>query len=393
MNKIERLIAQLCPEGVPKVRLGQVTQESTDRNIGAEIQRVRSVTSTAGLVDTETFWENSRTSSDTSSYKILRYGTFAYNPSRINIGSIAWSQEQAPVVVSPMYVVFELNREFIDPEFLMHFFKSSIGKQQIEGLTESGARFRLPYDNLSKIKIQLPPISVQEEIVSILSKFTELEAELQAELEARAKQYEFFRSSLIESRSLEVGKKIGSVEHQKLGDNSPPLVPLGELVRIRNGKDYKHLSSGEIPVYGSGGIMTHVAESAYEKPSVLIPRKGSLGNLFFVDKPFWTVDTIFWTEIGDRIEPKFLYYFLKTQRLEELNLAGGVPSLTQTTLNALMIPVPQLDIQREVVALLDAFSSMISNIETGLPTEITARRQQYEYYRNKLLTFKELKAS
>lgn len=82
---------------------------------------------------------------------------------------------------------------------------------------------------------------------------------------------------------------------------------LGDVARIKNGKDHKKLADGKFPVYGSGGIMRYADEYAYNKPSVLIPRKGSLGNLFFVDVPFWTVDTIFYTKIDEsQIYPKFL---------------------------------------------------------------------------------------
>jgi type I restriction enzyme S subunit len=94
--------------------------------------------------------------------------------------------------------------------------------------------------------------------------------------------------------------------------------PLDGVARIRNGRDYKTLGAGTIPVYGSGGIMTTVDTAVHPGPSVLIPRKGSLGNLFYVDEPFWTVDTIFYTEVDARqILPKFLYYFVRTLRLAE----------------------------------------------------------------------------
>jgi len=158
---------------------------------------------------------------------------------------------------------------------------------------------------------------------------------------------------------------------------------LGDLARIRNGRDYKSLCDGDVPVYGTGGIMTYVDTAAYDKPSVLIPRKGSLNKLYYVDVPFWTVDTIFYTEIGDRLVPKFLYYFLLTQRLEEMNQAGGIPSLTQTALNPLQIPVPSLNVQREIVRILDSFSAL----EAELEAELEARRIQYAHYRADLLTF------
>src|SRR4051812_32479298 len=115
-----------------------------------------------------------------------------------------------------------------------------------------------------------------------------------------------------------------------------PFKRLGDVVRIKNGKDHKPLGEGDIPVYGSGGVMRYADTFAYDKPSVLIPRKGSLGNLFYVDVPFWTVDTIFYTEIDEtQASPKFLYYFLTTVGLGEMNQAGGVPSQTQSVLNEL----------------------------------------------------------
>lgn len=155
--------------------------------------------------------------------------------------------------------------------------------------------------------------------------------------------------------------------------------PLKELLRIRNGRDYKLLSSGTVPVYGSGGVMTHVSEAIGFGPTVLIPRKGSLDNVFFVEGPFWTVDTIFYTEIGPEVEPKYLYYNLKRMRLSQMNEAAGVPSMNQKKLGQIRIPVPPLEVQREIVRILDQF--------TTLEAELEARRAQYEYYRNQLLSY------
>lgn len=158
---------------------------------------------------------------------------------------------------------------------------------------------------------------------------------------------------------------------------------LGDVLRIKNGKDHKSLDDGEIPVYGSGGIMRYADTAAAEGPSVLIPRKGSLGNLFYVEGPFWVVDTIFRTEINlSLIEPKFLYHQLLTMGLGGMNQAGGVPSQTQSVLNLLRIPVPPLEVQREIVRILDQFTQL----ETELETELEARRSQYEHYAGALLS-------
>ena len=140
-------------------------------------------------------------------------------------------------------------------------------------------------------------------------------------------------------------------------------VTLSQVVVIKNGKDYKHFGTGNIPVYGTGGIIAYIDHAAYDKPSVLIPRKGSIDKLYYVDVPFWTVDTIFYTDINtDIIEPKFVYFLLQMQHLEKLNTAGGVPSLTQTVLNTVKIPLPPLPVQREIVRILDNFTELTAEL-------------------------------
>ena len=168
---------------------------------------------------------------------------------------------------------------------------------------------------------------------------------------------------------------------------------LEDIAIIKNGRDYKHLGRGNIPVYGSGGIMSYADAYVYEKPTVLIPRKGSLGNVFYVDTPFWNVDTVFYTIIDtSNVLPKFLYYVLLKEQLEKLNTAGGVPSLTQTVLNKILIPVPPPEVQEEIVKILDHFTDLAAELQVELQVELQARKEQYEYYRNKLLTFAKIGA-
>jgi len=127
---------------------------------------------------------------------------------------------------------------------------------------------------------------------------------------------------------------------QELCPNGVEYKELGEVVKIKNGKNWKKLGTGDIPVYGSGGIMGYVDTFSYNKPSVLIPRKGSLQNIFYTDGPIWNVDTIFYTEIGDFVIPKFLFYVVQSLHLEKMNEATTVPSQTQGKLNKIKIPIP-----------------------------------------------------
>lgn len=158
---------------------------------------------------------------------------------------------------------------------------------------------------------------------------------------------------------------------------------LGEIVKIKNGKDWKRLNVGNIPVYGSGGVMAYVDKFTYDKPTVLIPRKGSITNIFYVETPIWNVDTIYYTEIDiNKLIPKFFYYYMKTVDLMKLDTGSGRPSLTKAILNEIQIPIPPLPVQQEIVRILDAFTKLTAE----LTAELTARKKQYEYYRDKLLT-------
>ena len=135
--------------------------------------------------------------------------------------------------------------------------------------------------------------------------------------------------------------------------------------------------------------MGYVDKASYNEPSVLIPRKGSINNLFYVDKPFWNVDTIFYTVIDkEQILPKFLFYFLCNYNIGQLSTNSTRPSLTQSILAKIKIPIPPLSEQQRIVSILDKFDTLTSSISEGLPKEIELRRKQYEYYREQLLSFR-----
>lgn len=136
---------------------------------------------------------------------------------------------------------------------------------------------------------------------------------------------------------------------------------LSEICTIKYGKDHKKLKDGDIPVYGSGGIMRYVDTEIHNKKSVLIPRKGTLGNLFLAIPPFWTVDTIFWTDIDTKqVNEEFLFYNMKTKNLAELNVGTAVPSLTTAVLNEVLINIPPLPEQK---AIADTLSCLDDKIE------------------------------
>ena len=125
--------------------------------------------------------------------------------------------------------------------------------------------------------------------------------------------------------------------------NADPAWPLGhlsDLITVRYGKDHKKLDDGPFPVYGSGGVMRYVERPIYEKESVLIPRKGTLNNVMYVNEPFWSVDTMFFTEMKLPDVAKFVFHFVKSKDLAALNAGSAVPSMTTDILNAMELCIP-----------------------------------------------------
>lgn len=118
---------------------------------------------------------------------------------------------------------------------------------------------------------------------------------------------------------------------------------LSDLVTIRYGKDHKKLADGSYPVYGSGGIMRYVERPLYDKESVLIPRKGTLNNVMYVNEPFWSVDTMFFTEMKLPNVAKFVFHFVNSKDLTSLNSGSAVPSMTTEILNTMELSIPDAD--------------------------------------------------
>lgn len=362
LSKLEKLIEELCFNGVEYKTIGEVA------NI------VRGKVISKGYIK-DNFGEYPVYSSQTENNgKLGCISTYDFNGEYLtwttdgaNAGTIFY--RNGKFSITNVCGLIDVKSKKILVKFL-YYFLSIVSKRYVNyGMGNP----KLMSNVMSKILIPVPPLPVQEEIVRILDVFTELTEELTEELTSRNKQYEYYRNKLFSI--------IENVEYKTLD----------KVLKIKNGKDYKHLKSGNVPVYGSGGIMTYVDTAAYDKPSVLIPRKGSLDKLYYVNRPFWNVDTIFYTEINNRlILPKFVFYFLQTQHLEKLNNAGGVPSLTQSVLNKVKIPVPPLEEQQRIVDILDRFDKLCNDISEGLPAEIEVRQKQYKYYRDKLLTFKPL---
>ncbi|HEL2139487.1 TPA: restriction endonuclease subunit S [Streptococcus suis] len=373
MNHIEKMLQDYCPNGVEWKELGEVLDYEQPTK----------------------YIVNSKDYNEEYPIPVLTAGqTFILGHTNETEGVYAASKEK-PIII---FDDFTTASKWVDFEFKVKSSAMKILTIQNEQVSKVLIRYVWHYlgtitykpaqhgrqwiGTYSKIKIPIPPLKIQEEIVQILDKFTEYVTELTAELTLRQKQYNYFRDYLLNFDSDSSGganNKVYQVEWKMLKD----------IAKLKNGKDWKSLSVGDVPVYGSGGAMGEfVSEYAYNKPTVLIPRKGSISNLFYLEKPFWNVDTIYYTEIDEsQLVPRYLYYYLATIDLESMATNPTRPSLTQAILDKIPIPVPSLPIQQRIVQVLDNFDAVCNDLNIGLPKEIELRQKQYDYYREKLLTF------
>lgn len=392
----KEILDKVCPKGVIQVQLEELVSESRERNKACSFSDVRSVSARYGLISTNEYFDNSPASKETSAYKVVRPGMFAYNPARINIGSIAFSSLQQPVIVSPMYIVFSVDEKKVNPHYLLTWMKSNRGIHEISSRVEVGARFRLPISTLKKISVPLPPLSVQIEIVNKLRTLQQLIAKLNEEILLREKQFEII--------------------HNKLFDNLSYAVPvsIGELFEFKNGlnkgKEFFGKGSSIInytDVYRNRFVRADDIGGKVQLDEKEIERyKVKKGDVFFT-RTSETKEEVGLTSVllndienctfsgfllrarpkTDKILPEFCQYCFTTKKIRKEIIKSSTittRALTNgTTLSKIRIDLPSLDMQSSIVGKLDAFTSLI----TKLQEERDLRQKQYEYYREKLLTF------
>ena len=192
----------------------------------------------------------------------------------------------------------------------------------LASMANGGAQQNLNAGMIREFKINLPDLETQTKIADVLSSLDD-KIELNNQI----------------NRNLEEQVK-GLYKKLLVADKNGKMGVLGDLVKVKYGKDHKKLSDGNVPVYGSGGIMRYADQYLYDKESVLIPRKGTLNNVIYVNEPFWSVDTMFYTEMKCENIAKYVYLFLSEKNLESLNAGSAVPSMTTDILNAMPILIP-----------------------------------------------------
>lgn len=273
--------------------------------------------------------------------------------------------------------------------FIRYMIESELVQKQIYKLAKGLTRFGLSKYDFAKIEIPFPPIEVQEEIVRILDQFRTLAAELQAELQARQEQYEYYRNKLLTFNK--IGGGIQGVIWMKMSEVYD--MKAGKTIissMIENVKTLKN----PYPCYGGNGLRGYVSEYNQQGDKVLIGRQGALcGNVCFANNSFYATEHAVVVSEKGYCLPRYTYHLLTKMKLNQYKTAGAQPGLSVSRLEKLLIPIPSIGMQLKIVSILDRFDELISDLSQGLPAEIEAVQEQYEYYRDKLLSFTEYKLS
>lgn len=401
MSKLNEVIHKLRPDELEYISIGSlITRIREKGNDDPDVRQVYVVSNTQGMVKAEEYRENTIHSEDTSNYTIVRENMIAYNPARLNIGSIARLKYSEAGLVSPMYVVFSINSQKIMHEYFDHIIKSSYVASKINSLKEEGARFRFEFSRWDRIIIPVPPLPVQEEIVRILDNFTELTAELIKELTARKKQYEYYREKIL--------SRANNAEQCALQDIVDDSCSISYGI-VQTGDDVENgipvvrpvdLANKIVSLRGLKKVAPSIAES-YKRTilkggDLLLCVRGTTGVISIASDELKGCNVsrgIVPLTFKSTVCPQYIYYQFLSQGIqkgiESKTRGAALKQINMEDLRQIRFPIPTLEEQQQIVSILDRFDVLCNDTTSGLPAEIEARQKQYEHYRDKLLSFKE----
>jgi len=305
--------------------------------------------------------------------------------------AVAWLGAE-DVAVSSDALIF---RHSIDPKFVSYFFQSEQFRAQKRPFISGTKVRRLSSENLGRIRIPVPPLEVQHEIVKVLDNFTALEAELEAELEARRRQYEHYRDALLtfDGDPRGTGRAGGRAQEAR----RVRWMTLGEIAEIGTGSrnTNESIEDGAYPFFVRSQSPLRIDQYEFDEVAIITAGDGvGVGKVFhYVEGKYALHQRAYRIRVGsEEMNPKFLYHFIRQNfgsYLATTRVHASVSSLRKPMFERYPVPVPPPEEQIRIVAILDAFDALVNDLSVGLPAELRARRQQYEYYRDRLLSFPE----
>lgn len=398
MNKIEELIEQLCPEGSQFIELGKVINYEQPTKYIVKSTTYNNSFTTPVLTAGQTFILGFTDELDgiykaTKDNPVIIFDDFTT--------SFHWVDFDFKVKSSAMKILTLKKEAEIDFRFVFYAMKCITYNPQ-----DHARQWISVY---SQFQIPIPPLPIQAEIVNTLNKLTELQAELQAELEARRTQYEYYRNQLLNAKEINGKWLMNGVEVE--------WKTLGEVCKFVRGpfggaiKKDCFVPSGyaiyeqQHAIYGNTDIRYFISDEKFKElkrfevlPGDLIMScSGTMGKIAIipVNAPKGVINqALLKLSVKNEIGSKYLKYYFEdtiTQQMNDDARGGAIKNVASVdVLKKIKIPIPPIEEQNRIVEVLDKFDSLVNDISIGLPAEILARRKQYEYYRGKLLSFNPL---
>lgn len=406
MSKLEELIEELCPDGVEYLTTNDVKEDSfwlmpaTPNYIESGVPYITSKNVRNGKIDftnvsyiSQTDYESisANRSINVGDVLITMIGT---------IGEVCIVSDERDFYGQNLYLV-RLDNSKILTKYYYYFITSVSVKNSLVTRKNASSQGYIKAGSIENLRFPIPPLPVQEEIVRILDKFTDITSELQAELQARAKQYEYYREQILDKNKDAEWVPLLDIADTFTGLTYKPsdVASEGTLV-LRSSNIQNSRISYEDNVYVQ---MDKIPERSIVKENDILVcvRNGSkalIGKAAII--PYHTEKMAFGAfmtilRAKETVDYRYLFFVWQSPRIQNMiHGDSGMPinQITKKMLEQIKVPLPSLEKQKEIVNILDKFSMICIDIIDGLPAEIEARQKQYEYYRNKLLTFKELGA-
>ncbi|GAA9040838.1 restriction endonuclease subunit S [Helicobacter pylori] len=397
MHKIERLLQTLAPKGVEFRKLGEVLEYDQPNKYCVTGKELDKSYPTPVLTAGKTFILGYTNEKDniyqaSKSSPVIIFDDFT--------AATQWVDFPFKVKSSAMKILLPKNST-INIRFIFFY-------MQTIPYNISGEHTRQWISRYSQIQIPIPPLEIQQEIVKILDAFTELNTELNTELKARKKQYQYYQNMLLDFNNINSNHKDAKMSAktypkrlksllQTLAPKGVEFRKLGEVCEIIRGKRVTKkeiLDKGKYPVVSGGiGFMGYLNEYNREENTITIAQYGTAGFVNWQNQKFWANDVCFSVIPKENLINRYLYYVLTNMQnyLYSISNRSAIPySISSSNIMQITIPIPPLEIQQEIVKILDQFSILTTDLLAGIPAEIEARKKQYEYYREKLLSFKPL---
>ena len=395
MTKLEELIQELCPDGVEYKPLGDIAtisrggsfQKKDYTENGVPCIHYGQIYMYYGLFAEKTLTYISEEVAQKQ--KFAEPGDIIMAVTSENIDDVckcmAWLGSEKVAVSGHTAII----HHSINPKYLVYWLSSTMFYQQKVKIAHGTKVIEVAPARLADIILPVPPLPVQREIVRILDNFTEitqkLTTELAAELIARKQQYEYYRNRLL---AFDVrGGGTSRTEWRMFGETC--FLQAGKAIDAESISKEKTLEYC-IPCYGGNGLRGYVRKANQKGEKPLVGRQGALcGNVCFAKGDYYATEHA--VVVTDRgfYNSRFLYHLLVNKNLNQYKTAGAQPGLSVTKLETILLPVPETEIQNRIADVLDNFDAICTDLSSGLPAEIEARQKQYEYYRDKLLSFEE----